>query len=291
MKDATRFRPLLFTVLAPVFWSTGGVGLRLVDASAWQVLFWRSLFMTIFLFSWSLIKDGPRILPTYYRTVVQGKWVTIFFTLSIMFYVFSITNTTVADSLLIQGTAPILIVFLGWLLLGEPLKKVTIAGLLAVAIGITVIMIPSLSKGGLSGNFFGLAKASAFAAGTIAIRKRKSVALLPAITSAAAFTTLISLFFVPSLSVTPISLLILCYLGFFQTGIAFLFFTSWSGKLTSSITGLIVILEAVLGPLWVWLFLDVRPPDTTLLGGAIIIIALVTHTLLFYRGESPAGKA
>ena len=291
MKDATRFRPLLFTVLAPVFWSTGGVGLRLVDASAWQVLFWRSLFMTIFLFSWSLIKDGPRILPTYYRTVVQGKWVTIFFTLSILFYVFSITNTTVADSLLIQGTAPILIVFLGWLLLGEPLKKVTIAGLLAVAIGITVIMIPSLSKGGLSGNFFGLAKASAFAAGTIAIRKRKSVALLPAITSAAAFTTLISLFFVPSLSVTPISLLILCYLGFFQTGIAFLFFTSWSGKLTSSITGLIVILEAVLGPLWVWLFLDIRPPDTTLLGGAIIIIALVTHTLLFYRGESPAGKA
>lgn len=291
MKDAARFRPLLFTILAPVFWSTGGVGLRLVEASAWQVLFWRSLFMTIFLFSWSLIKDGPRILPSYYRTVVQGKWVTIFFTFSIMFYVFSITNTTVADSLLIQGTAPILIVFLGWLLLGEPLKRVTIAGILAVALGITVIMIPSLKNGGLSGNFFGLAKAGAFAAGTIAIRKRKSVALLPAITTASAFTTLISLFFVSSLSVAPLSLLILCYLGFFQTGLAFLFFTSWSGKLTSSITGLIVILEAVLGPLWVWLFLEIRPPDTTLLGGAIIITALVAHTLLFYRGENPAGKA
>ena len=259
--------------------------MRLVEASAWQVLFWRSLFMAIFLFSWGIIKDGFSILPTYYRTVMQGKWVTIFFTCSIMFYVFSITNTTVADSLLIQGTAPILIVFLGWLLLGEPLKRITVAGILAVALGISIIMIPSLDKGGLSGNFFGLAKAGAFAAGTIAIRKRKSIALLPAITSAAALTALISLFFVPSFTLTYKSLFILGYLGFFQTGIAFLFFTSYSGKLSSSLTGLIVILEAVLGPLWVWLFLSERPPDTTLIGGSVIITALVTHTLLFNRGN------
>ena len=285
MKSNIALRPLLLTVLAPVFWSTGGVGLRLADVSPWEVLFWRSLFMTMFLFSWSLLSGGKEVLSSYYRTVIRGRWVTLFFSLSLIFYVFSMSNTTVADSLLIQGTAPILIVVLGWIILGEPLKKMTLAALMVVCVGLLVIMVPSIEKGGLTGNFFGLAKAFAFAAGTIAIRQRKSVALLPAITTAAAFVTLTAAFFIPSFSIAPKNLLILAYLGFFQTGIAFVLFTTWSGKISSSITGLVVILEAVLGPIWVWLLLDERPPFTTLLGGAIIITALVSHTLLFYGGK------
>lgn len=241
--------------------------------------------MTIFLFSWSLISGGKEVLSSYYRTVVRGRWVTLFFSLSLIFYVFSMSNTTVADSLLIQGTAPILIVVLGWIILGEPLQKTTLAALMVVCGGLLIIMIPSIQRGGLTGNFFGLAKALAFAAGTIAIRQRKSVALLPAITTAAAFVTLTAAFFIASFSITLKNLLILAYLGFFQTGIAFIFFTTWSGKISSSITGLVVILEAVLGPIWVWILLDERPPYTTLLGGAVIITALVSHTLLYYGGE------
>ncbi|MFO7731537.1 MAG: hypothetical protein R6V86_12330, partial [Spirochaetia bacterium] len=76
MKSNIALRPLVLTVLAPVFWSTGGVGLRLADVSAWEVLFWRSLFMTLFLFSWSLLSGGKEVLSSYYRTVVRGRWVT-----------------------------------------------------------------------------------------------------------------------------------------------------------------------------------------------------------------------
>ncbi len=285
MDSGNTIRPLIFTILAPVLWSTGGLGLRLIDISIWEVLFWRSLFMTLFLFSWGVITGGSKALYTYYQTLVRGIWVTVCISLSLIFYVFSIANTTVADSLLIQGTAPILIVLFGWFILGEPLKKITIAGVFAVSIGLLTIMVPSLERGGLTGNFFGLAKAFAFAAGTIAIRKRKSIALLPAITTSAAITTMVSAFLTPSFAIDIRTLLIMAYLGFFQTGIAFLLFVNWSGKLTSSITGLIVILEAVLGPIWVWIFLAERPPHTTLLGGVIIIVALITHTLLFYRRD------
>ena len=284
MSHRKELRPLIFTIFAPVFWSTGGLGLRLADVSAWEVLFWRSLFMTLFLFAWDLISRKKAVFVHYRHTLGQGIWVALFISLSLIFYVFSISNTTVADSLLIQGTAPILILLLAWLVLGEKLKMITMAGAAAITLGIVIIMIPSLERGGLSGNVFGLVKAFAFASGTIAIRKRRSVALLPAVTTAAAFTMLVSAFFVPDFQVELKTLLILAYLGCFQTGIAFLLYSTWSGKLNPSVTGLIVILEAVLGPIWVWIFLHEQPARTTFLGGAIIIVTLVLHTLLYYRG-------
>lgn len=281
-----KFRPFFFTLLAPVFWSTGGVGLRLADVTPLEVLFWRSLFMTLFLFCWNLLSGRKRVISTFSRALIDGKWVSLFFALSLTFYVFSISYTTVADSLLIQGTAPILIVVLGWLLLREPVKWITVAALAAVAAGLLVIIVPSIERGGLSGNFFGLAKAFAFAAGTIAVRKRKSVALIPAVTMAAALTTLVSAFMLPSYTIETRSLLILAYLGVFQTGIAFILFVSWSGKLSPSVTGIIVILEAVLGPLWAWMIIGEKPSAYSLLGGVIILAALVTHTFFFYRQKS-----
>lgn len=242
--------------------------------------------MTLFLLSWSIISRGRFFFANYYRTLLQGIWVSIFISLSLTFYVFSLSNTTVADSLLIQGTAPILIVLMGWIILGERLKRVTIAGVLAVTLGILIIMLPSLERGGLSGNVYGLLKALAFASGTIAIRKRRSVELLPAVTIAAAITTIFSSFFVPEFRIGLQTLLILAYLGCFQTGIAFLLYSSWSGKLSPSVTGLIVILEAVLGPIWVWIFLNEQPPETTLIGGTLIVVTLVSHTLIYYRRGS-----
>lgn len=286
MEKKIELRPLVFTILAPFFWSTGGVGLRLADVTPWEVLFWRSIFMALFLFVGSIVLGGKEVLKSYHSTVAKGIWVTVFYSLSLIFYVFSLSNTTVADSLLIQGTAPILIVVLGWILLREPVRLVTVGAVIAVVAGIAVIMIPSLERGGFSGNVYGLIKAFCFAGGTIAVRKRRSVALVPATAVAAAFTAALAAFLIPTFRIELSSLLILAYLGFFQTGIAFFLFVTWSGKLTSSVTGLIVLLEAVLGPLWAWLLLQERPADLTLLGGTIIIAALVIHTLLFYRGKT-----
>jgi drug/metabolite transporter (DMT)-like permease len=79
------------------------------------------------------------------------------------------------------------------------------------------------------------------------------------------------------------SLAVLLYLGIFQTGLAFTLHVSFSGRLASSQTGLLVLLEGILGPLWVWLFLGAVPALLTLVGGTIIIAALVVHTLVYTR--------
>ena len=278
---------LILTICAPLLWSTGGIGVRLLNEGPWTILFWRSLFMSTALFSWILISQREQFSKVIVSTLKRGIWVSIFIAMSLSFYVFSITRTTVADSLLIQGTAPVFIVLFGWVILREPVRKISIVALFCVLAGISIIIIPSLNNGGFSGNVFGIGKALAFAAGTIAIRKRKSVNLIPSLALAAVFTIAVSAPFVENYALSLRSLLILMYLGIIQLGVGFILFVSWSGKLPTSQTGLIVILEAVLGPLWVWFFLGEVPHGFTFLGGAVIVGTLVAHTLIFYRKRRP----
>lgn len=262
----------------------------MLEITAWEILFWRSLFMTITVTGWSAITMRGAMAANYYRSLIDGFWVLIFFCLSFILYVLSMTNTTVADSLLIQGTAPVFIVVLGRVLLRDRIRPVTIAALVVVIAGMLVIMIPSLQRGGFSGNILGLAKALTFAAGAVAVRHRKSVGLIPATALAAALTALVAAPMVPSFRIDPGSLLILLYLGSLQVGLGFVVFVSWSGKISSSETGLLVILEAVLGPLWVWIFLGEAPFPLTLVGGALIISALVFHTLFLNRSPKITNR-
>lgn len=281
MRDREKLKALLLTCLAPVFWSTGGIGVRLIDSTPATILFWRSLFMTIVLLGWTLYTRRGRTEKAL--NFYQAVPVMVLLSMAYIFYIYSVSNASIADSLMIQGTAPIFIVFLGWIALREKIRPVTIGALLLVVCGIGIILFQSLSLGGISGNIYGLAKALAFAGATVAIRARRSVGIMPATTAAAVLSTLFALFLNPDLTPDLYTLAVLAYLGIFQIGVGYILFVTWSGKLSSSQTGLIVILEAVLGPIWPWLFLGERPFPLTFVGGGIIIVALVGHTLLYYR--------
>ena len=278
---------VVLTTLAPVLWSTGGLGLRLVEASPWAMMFWRSLFMSGTVLIGTAVTMRRRFLPELRRATINGFWIGICLALALILYILSITATTVADSLLVQATGPLFIVVLGWVVLREPVRPVTVVALIAVSAGISFILIPSIQRGGFSGNLIGIAKAVAFAAATVMIRRKRSVDLLPAIGLGAVISTIVAGIAAPSLAVSGRDLLILAYLGVFQTGIAFMLHASFSGKLPASQTGLIVLLEAVLGPLWVWVFLSEAPAPLTFVGGAIIIAALVVHTLVYSRKPPP----
>lgn len=279
------------TALAPVLWSTGGLGFRLVDGEPWSMLFWRSLFMALTLLAVNAATLRRRFLREFRTAAIEGFSVGIFIALALILYVLSITRTTVADSLLVQAAGPLFIVVLGWVVLRERVRLVTVLALISVAVGISLILLPSLQRGGFSGNVFGLLKALAFAGATVVIRRKRHVNFLPALAVGSLIATLVAAVGAGSLRVEPADLLILAYLGVFQTGIAFMLHATFSGHLPSATTGLLVLLEAVLGPLWVWWFLGEAPSSLTLAGGAIILSTLVVHTLLYYRDAVPNGAA
>jgi drug/metabolite transporter (DMT)-like permease len=259
------------------------------------MLFWRSLFMTLTTLAGGLLLMGPQFLRGFRRAARSGIWVGLGIAGSLVFYVFSIAHTSVADSLLVQAAGPLFIVVLGWIVLREPVRQVTILALVAVGGGIALILVPSLQRGGFSGNLLGIAKALSFAGATVAIRRRRGVDLLPALAVGALIATVVAAL-VGALTgdgpaVSARSLAILAYLGVVQTGIAFMLHATFSGRLPASQTGLLVLLEAVLGPLWVWLFLAEAPAHLTLLGGAVILTALATHTVIFSRNGAAGRRA
>src|SRR6056297_1975233 len=171
---AGQIRAIMFTALAAILWSTGGLAFRLAAADAWTMLFWRSAINTVVLFAGSAILMRGRLRSAFQSALTGGLSVSVFLALALILYVLSITNTTVADSLTVQAAGPLFIVVLGWVVLREPVRWITCTALVAVTIGILLILIPSIERGGLQGNVFGIAKALAFASAAIAIRRRRS---------------------------------------------------------------------------------------------------------------------
>lgn len=96
---------------------------------------------------------------------------------------------------------------------------------------------------------------------------------------AAVLTLCISAFFAQNFTLNLQDLLVLIFLGVFQTGLGFIIFVSWSGKIPASSTGIIVLLESVFGPIWVWILLGEVPGEYTLIGGGIIIVSLIFNSL------------
>jgi drug/metabolite transporter, DME family len=274
-------RPLLMTILAPLIWSTGGAAIRLLGSMPpWNILFWRSLFMAFSIGSWMLIRRPDRNRKCgLFASILHGLPVSFFISLSIGLYVLSMTRTLAADSMLIQGTAPLFIIIIGRLYLKDPISRKSLFALAGITAGLLMIILPSLSSSRLSGNLFGLGKAVAFAMSAIMVRRLKHVDMVPAAFTAAVILTLFSLFFVRDFSLSPHDLLVSAYLGMVQTGIGFMVFVSWSGKIPATYTGVIVVLEAVLGPLWVWAVIGEVPSVMTLIGGAVILTSLIYNSL------------
>lgn len=300
MTDRRSLLPILLTALVPVLWSTGGVALRAVSAEPWRILFWRSLFMTltvVVLMAAGATKGVGRRAPRERpgrrdpRHVIVGAVVGVLIGASLALYVMSMTRTSVASSLLVQAAAPLFIVTLGWIVIGEPVRIITVLALVLVGIGIGIIVVPSVTAGGLDGNLYGLGKAATFATATILIRRYRSLGLVPAAAIGGATATIAAALAAPGLMVSPNDLAILAAMGVFQTGVPFVLYASYSGQVRSTVTGLLVLLEAVLGPLWVWLIFAEVPSPFTLIGGTLILIILGAHTVLMARRREIGQRA
>lgn len=298
-----RWFPVAMTVVAPILWSTGGLAVRAVETPAWTMLFWRALFMFVtvsVITALRALRDarrhpaaaagGPRLTESVVPIVIAGLCIAG----ALVLYVMSMTRTSIAASLVVQASGPLFIVMLGWVLLREPVRAITVAAVVVVGVGIAIIVVPSIEMGGIQGNLLGILKAIAFAGAAITIRKFQTVSLIPATVVGAAIATGIAGIAAPSLAISGRDLAILAAMGVFQSGISFSTFATYSRHVESSMTGLIVLLEAVLGPIWVWIVFSEAPNTATLVGGVIVLVALVSHTLLLGRAapaEAPIAPA
>ena len=203
----------------------------------------------------------------------------IFFAAGLTFFPLSIQRTYAANTLILLATTPMLAAVGARMFLGEKIAPQTWTAALAAAAGAGFLMAGETEGGHLLGDFFALLTAAALAAGGVLIRGNPEVNALPGVAVGGAMTAAGWGFFAEWETVAAgRNLLILAADGALVVALSFVLITLAARLLPPPETGLIFLLETALGPLWVWLFLDERPPSSSLAAGIFIAAVLIAHS-------------
>ncbi len=273
----------LFAIIAGVLWSTGGPLIRLLEgASEWQFLFYRSMALVTALFLLIRIKS-PDTITQFKKAGIASVIGGLFLSLAFVTFVFSVTHTTIANALFIgPGAAPFIAGLFGWILLRERIDKTQWTAMTAAAIGILLMIQDGLSGDTLFGNLTAFAAAVGFAGFTVSLRWGKSENMLPTVCYAGLFTVFFSAFAAvilnDGLSISRNDLFIATGFGAFGLGLGLVLYVAGSHKMQAAELVLLSLLEIILGPIWAWMFFSELPTSLTMIGGAILLSAILFQT-------------
>jgi drug/metabolite transporter (DMT)-like permease len=271
---ATERRGQVYVALAAVAWSTAGVLQRGLSLDTATQLAGRALFAAIALMAWVAVTERGRVRAAWRSIGLAGVGLAACLATASAGFIAALNHTTVARVLFIQAISPVLAALLAWLLLREPVTRRTTVAMVIAFAGVG-LMLGAPGSGDLAGDLLALLMAFAFALALVITRHRRDVSMAPAtclsqIMLLAAFVPLSDLG-----DVGGDDLLALAALGGGQIGLGLALLTIGARLISAAQVALISLLEVVLGPLWVWIAFGEKPGAATLLGGAIVVVAIV----------------
>jgi drug/metabolite transporter (DMT)-like permease len=283
-------RGQIYVALAAVAWSTAGVLQRQLSLDAATQVAGRAGFAGLALLLYVAIAERGRVVKACLSIGLAGLGIAVCIAVASGTFLVALNHTTVARVLFMQAMAPVLAALLAWILLGEPVTRRTAVALVVALAGVT-IMLGAPADADLLGDSLAVVMAFAFALALVLTRHRRDVSMAPA-TGLAQFILLAA--FLPFATPGDIEsddLLTLVALGGGQMGLGMALLTIGARLIPTAQVALITLLEVVLGPLWVWLAVGERPDAATLVGGAVVIVAIVIQTQGAPRREpaEPAG--
>lgn len=283
---------VILVLAAGVLWSTVGLGIRLIeDAVVWQILLYRSISLSVFLYLVIRIRSGEspfiQIRRIGFPVVVAGVSLVAAYAGGI----YSIQTTSVASAMLLFATAPFMAAVLGWFVLREPVRSATWVSI-AIAIGGISIMVSDYSGGvAITGSLAALGSALGFAVFTVALRWGRTGEMLPAVFLSGLFGVgmmlaiclFLQLPFALSLQDGGIAM----GMGVFQVGAGLILYTLGSRTLPAAELTLLSLAEVLLAPLWVWIFIGETASVNTLIGGAVLLAAIIANAVSGKRRKPP----
>jgi drug/metabolite transporter (DMT)-like permease len=279
-QSAHHRRGQVYIALAAVAWSSAGVLQRQLSLDGATQVGGRAVFAALALLAYVAVVERGNVLGAWRSIGIAGVGVAVCLAAASCAFILALNETTVARVLFIQAIAPVLAAVLARVFLGEPISPRT-AVALALALAGVGIMLGAPGSGDLTGDLLAVGMALSFAAALVITRHRRDVSMAPATCLS---QVLLMVAFLPFASLGDVGnqdLLVLAALGAGQIGLGLIFLTLGARLIPAAQVGLITLLEVVLGPLWVWLALDERPGTLTLVGGAVVVAAIVIQT----RGE------
>ena len=270
-------RGQLYVALAAVAWSTAGVLQRQLTLDTSTQVFGRAVFACAALLAYVAVVERGRVTQAFRSVGLAGIAVAVCVATASAGFIAALNHTSVARVLFILAISPMLAALLARVTLGEPITRRTVAAMV-LALGGVTLMLGAPGEGSLAGDGLAFLAALAFAVMVVITRWRHDVSMAPAtcLSQALLVTAFLPLATPGEIGGDDVGWL--AALGIGQIGLGFMLLTVGARLIPAAQVGIITLLEVVLGPLWVWLALDERPSTATLVGGAIVIAAIVFQT-------------
>ena len=266
--------------LGAVSLSFGGLIVKSFEGSTlWQILFWRSVFFILVISIFLFISYKKTVFSALYKSGLPGLVGGIILSVGFASYVFAMYETTVANANFIIQTQTLFLAIFGYFFLKETISKLTLFCIFLAISGILLMLGTSISPGQMIGNLVAFIMPISFAVLILIVRKFPEVDMIPLQLVAGIFAMIIGLLLSPKIMVSPKDIFLGFLAGFFQVGFGFIFITIGARSTPAAFVGIIMLTEAVLGPFWAWMFANENPPLTVLIGGSIVITAVVIQFL------------
>ena len=270
----------ILCLMGAFFLSWGGLLVREWEGSdIWQILFWRAFFFTITLIVFLYFTYRNKFISTIKKSGFPGLLGGITTSIGFIAYIISMTETTVANVLFIISTQTIWLAIFGYLFLKEKISLKTFFSIILAMTGIAVMIGGSLDTGSLFGNLVALFIPINFAFLILLIRKFSQLDLVPALFYGGIIIMIVAFFMSDTILVSKNNLLVGFLLGTFQHACGFICIVIGARSTPAAVVGLLMLFETLLGPLWVYIFLNEIPPVSVFIGGSIIVIAVIFKTL------------
>lgn len=278
---STELRLGILLVFGAAFvWSFGGTFGRLLSIEdSWTVVFWRSVWAGLFLMSFMLLRNGLHDTLVMFRSMGwPGIGVGLCFATASTSFVVALNHTTVANILLIQAGVPLIAALIAWILFRERVSGPTWLAIAVVILGVGVMVSESFTgKVSPIGDSLALVIAFCFAIATVITRRYSHVRMAPAVCLGTVIAAILAALMTSGFATSTLDMGILFAFGALNLGLGLALFVTGARLVPSPVAALIGTAEPMLGPLWVWLFLNEIPGVSTLIGGGIILTALMAH--------------
>jgi drug/metabolite transporter (DMT)-like permease len=293
--DRLHRRGLTLAIAGMVILSPDALLIRLVEgAGIFQIIFYRTLFMGIVLALGLGAYYGRQLPALMVALGWRGALSSVLMAASNVGFVGAMLNTSVANALVILATIPIFGALFSYLLLGERIRRHTAIAILLAIAGVLVIVSGSLGRGSLLGDAIALGVAAMQGLNLTILRGAGDKDATLSICIAGFLAAAAALPLTGTLRVSAHDLGLLALLGGLVLPLALGLFMAGARYAPAAEVGLMALLETTLGPLWVWVGVGEVPPEEAFIGGALVIGAIVTNSVMAFAASgqshgSPRG--
>ncbi|WP_135448074.1 DMT family transporter [Tabrizicola caldifontis] len=277
-------------------WSLMGLGLRQIEAAnVWQILFWRSVGSLPVLLAFVWWTSGGHPLRQVRKVGLAGVAGGLGLVFAFAGAIYAIQTTTIANAVFLFTASPFVAAILGWVLLGERVRGWTWAAIALAVVGMYLMVREGLAMGALAGNIAALLSAAGFGAFSVALRWGKVKQMLPVSMLGGLFSAMVAAAFLAfqgsSLVPSGWDIGMSLGIGALILALGMVMYTLGSRVIPAAELTLLSLIEVLLAPLWVFLFLGETASPATFFGGGVLLAAVALNAVMGTRAQRTGGLA